>query len=144
MKATPAQQAKLTSRIATNPLMPSEHDEQVAVFAWAATQLKRHPELALMFAIPNAGKRHVAYAVKLRDEGLKAGIPDIFLPVPHYLCDFNRFDYHGLWIEMKRKRGGVVSPEQKWWHQQLTENGYRVVVARGAVEAIAEIENYLR
>ena len=67
----------------------SEHDEQVALFQWAGYQLGACPELALMFAIPNGGDRHPAVAGKLRDEGVKAGVPDIFLPVP-------RGKYHGM------------------------------------------------
>ena len=76
----------------------------------------------------------------MRDAGNKSGIPDMFLPIPRW--DFDRC-VHGLWIELKREKGGVLSPSQKWWHQQLTEVGYRVVVALGAKHAIKLITEYL-
>ena len=137
MTATPAQRAKLARRIATAPLMPTEHQEQVAVFEWAELNMKRYRELRWMFAIPNAGKRHVAHAVKMRDEGLKPGVPDIFLPA-------RRGVYGGLFIELKRRRGGTVSVEQHDWIDMLWELGYRAEVCRGADAAIAAIESYLR
>ncbi len=137
MSATPAQRAKLKRRIETAPLMPSEHEEQAALFAWAAVRRKQYPELTLLFAIPNMGKRHVSFAVKMRDEGLKKGVPDIFLPVA-------RRGYHGCFIELKRRKGGVVSEEQQEWIDELTANGYLAVVCRGAETAIKTIEDYLR
>ena len=36
----------------------SEHDEQVALFEWAALREAEIPELALLFAIPNGGLRN--------------------------------------------------------------------------------------
>ena len=62
-------------------LTGSEHEEQVALFEWAEWNKRQYPELELMFAIPNGGQRHVVVAKKLKDEGVKAGVPDIFLPV---------------------------------------------------------------
>ena len=38
--------------------IPLETEEQQSLFEWAETQSKIYPELALMFAIPNGGKRH--------------------------------------------------------------------------------------
>lgn len=73
-----------------------------------------------MFAIPNGGKRHIATAVKMKREGVKAGIPDTFLAVA-------RGTLHGLFIEFKAK-GGSVTPIQKAVHERLRENGYQVSV----------------
>ena len=56
----------------------------------------KYPELELMYAIPNGGKRHIHTAVVLKQTGVKSGVPDIFLPV--------RRGKHGLFIEMKRKK----------------------------------------
>ncbi len=90
-----------------------------------------------MLAIPNGGKRNVITAMKLRDEGVRPGVPDLFLPCP-------RNQYHGLWIEMKcHRRGSRVAESQKLWHDYLRGVGYRVVVCRDADEAIMETMNYL-
>ncbi|MCL2183364.1 MAG: VRR-NUC domain-containing protein [Chitinispirillia bacterium] len=116
--------------------VPHEHEEQKAVFDWAKANLPLRPELALLHAIPNGGHRRKAVAAKLKAEGVKSGVPDIDLPVA-------RGGYHGLKIEMKRTRGGVTSPEQKWWIEQLTAQGYSASVCHGAESAIKTIEWYL-
>lgn len=137
MTATPAQRTKLKRRIETAPLIPSEHDEQVALFKWAALRQARYPELALMFAIPNGGARHPAVAAKLLKEGVKAGVPDICLPVA-------RGGFHGLFIELKRLRGGTASQFQRAWILELTKKGFVAEICRGCDAAIVAIESYLR
>lgn len=112
-----------------------EHQEQAALFEWANTQFRRYPELALMYATPNGGHRHVLIAVKLKAEGVKAGVPDIFLPVP-------RRKYHGLYIELKVGRNRPTA-KQKWWLEQLAKQGYAIAVCYGWEEARSVIEAYL-
>ena len=43
----------------------SEHHEQCNLFLWLSRL--EHPAKDLTFAIPNMGKRHVSFAVKMRD-----------------------------------------------------------------------------
>jgi hypothetical protein len=117
--------------------IPSEHQEQVALFQWAKAMEPQYPELALLFAVPNAGNRHIGYARKMKAEGLKSGVPDLFLPTP-------RGTSHGLFIELKRLSGGQVSATQKQWLTELAQQGYQTVVARGWVCASEQIMNYLR
>lgn len=109
----------------------SEHEEQVALFEWAAMV----PELQWMFAIPNGGARHIAVAGKLKAEGVKRGVPDIFLPLA-------RRGYHGLFIEMKSDRGRT-SPEQREWIEGLRRNGYVVAVCYGQDIARALLASYV-
>lgn len=109
----------------------SEHDEQRLVFLWAAGR----PELALMHAIPNGGKRDLRTAARLKAEGVKAGVPDICLPLP-------AGGFHGLYIELKTNKGRLSS-EQEEWIAGLTAAGYRCAVCRGHQEAIRAIEGYL-
>lgn len=117
-------------------LCASEHEEQCALFAWAAQWEGRHPELALLFAIPNGGHRHPATAAKLKAEGVKAGVPDVCCPIP-------RRGYAGLYIELKRNDGGVVSQAQACWIHRLREQGYRVFVAEGQEQAMSGLVWYL-
>ena len=114
----------------------SEHSEQVAVFEWAELASGRHPELALMFAVPNGGARNIVVARKMKAEGVKPGVPDIMLPVA-------RKRFHGLAIEMKRRAGGRVSDDQLFWLDALTEQSWLAVVCKGWEEAVAVIEGYL-
>ena len=123
----------------------TEHDIQSALFSWAQLQTACYPELALMFAIPNGGKREKRQdkkgrwfsptAQKLKREGVKRGIPDIFLPCA-------RGGSHGLFIEMKAL-DGRVSPEQASVHKLLWEEGYAVIVCYSLESAIMLITWYL-
>ena len=126
-------------------MSPSEHDEQAALFAWADLNQRKYPALKLLFAIPNGGHRHIAVALKLKAEGVKAGVPDIFLPVSRFLSRKDRYySYHGLFIEMKRRKGGVVGPSQGEWVEKLKEQGYMCEVANGFEAAKKIIEDYLK
>lgn len=121
--------------------VPSEHDEQAALFEWAARNEWHEPRLALLFAIPNGGHRSKATAGKLKAEGVKAGVPDVFLPAMMGRIG-ERFN-GGLFIELKRVRGGSTSPEQRAWHDRLRRNDYRVEVCKGWVAAALVICEYL-
>jgi len=115
--------------------MMSEHDEQRKLFQWAAYRTGVYPELALMFAIPNGGHRHKAVAAKLKAEGVKRGVPDMFLAV-------RRGDYAGLFLELKHGRN-KATPEQRQWIDRLTAQGYRALVVREFEGARAAIIEYL-
>ena len=127
--------SKRAAKKATAPRVPLEHEEQRAVIAWADA----HPDMRVrrLFAIPNGARVAMKTAKKLKAEGMRAGVPDLFLPVA--------WDgWHGLFVEMKKTTGGTVSSEQAEWHTRLGIHAYRVVVARGADAAIAAICEYLR
>lgn len=113
----------------------AEHDEQALLFEWALLERFHIPELALLFAIPNAARRSYGAANYMRAEGLKSGVPDIFLPVP-------RSGWHGLFIEMKFGRG-KPSDNQIAWMQSLREQGYPVEVTYGFEDARNIILAYL-
>ena len=117
----------------------SEHTEQRAVFEWALLMTGQHPELDLIYAIPNAGKRSYGAAAYYKYEGLKAGVPDICLAVANER-------YHGLYIEMKwpNKRGQFrITENQRIWIDKLRGQGYCAVVCTSADHAIGEIISYL-
>lgn len=113
----------------------SEHDEQVAVFDWAEYQICTMPELALMYAVPNAGKRTKLQGLWLKKEGLKAGVPDICFPVA-------RGDFIGLYIEMKFDNNKPTEAQQAWI-EALKKERHRVEVCYSAMYAIAIIKDYL-
>ena len=88
-----------------------------------------------MFHIPNGGSRNKAEAANLRRQGVKPGVPDIFLPAP-------RGNYHGLWIEMKNGKNKTTA-YQNTYIDYLNGSGYRAAVCYGADEAIRVITEYL-
>lgn len=100
-------------------IIPTEHQEQVAVVQWMRLQYPQHR----IFAIPNGGTRNKAEAQNLKRSGVMSGVPDLFIPSLK------------LWIEMKRRKGGAVSAEQKDWIEYLRGCGYRAEVCRGFDEA---------
>ena len=117
---------------------PTEHDEQCALFQWAELNEGALPELALLFAVPNGGYRPMTTAAQLKAEGVKAGVPDVCLPVA-------RGRFHGLWLELKRAdHSNHATQLQEEWITRLRHYGHMVVVAYGAQEAIDAIQNYLK
>ena len=97
----------------------------------------------LRLAYPNvlycasAGGMRTSYlqAIKMKRTGYVKGFPDLFIYEPNQ-------DYHGLAIEMKKEKGGVASPEQKSWQEQLRNRGYASYICKGKDEAIKIIDEY--
>ena len=85
--------------------------------------------------IPNGGLRKKAVAMKLKAEGVKAGIPDLHLPVA-------RGEYHSLYIEMK-DGDRPMTKSQKERKPKLEAQGNAVVVCRSFEEAIETVCEYL-
>jgi hypothetical protein len=111
----------------------TEHSHQVALFIWASVAKEWLPQIDMMFAIPNGGERNKAVASRLKAEGVKPGVPDIFLPVA-------RHGAAGLFIELKRiksvdKTKGVVSTAQTEWQTKLRGSGYWCATSYGWLEA---------
>lgn len=103
--------------------MLTEHDEQVLFLAMFEEQWHG----IRILAIPNGGSRPGKTAVNLKSEGVRPGVPDLFVPA------------RNLWIEMKRATGGKLSPEQKDWINYLNSIGHRAIVGHGAHDAMNKI-----
>lgn len=115
----------------------TEAQEQAALIRWTADpqSLILHPELHLLFHIPNGGKRNPAEARHLKQMGVKAGVPDLCLPVA-------RHGFHSLWIELKTKKGRT-SEAQDGWLKELAQQGHAVYICRGWADAAYTISSYL-
>lgn len=122
---------------------PSEHDEQKAVVEWWGLQCKAwgYPRKAL-FAIPNGQilikdhEQRMRVMGYLRAEGFRDGMLDLCLAIPSR-------EFHGLFIEMKRTKGGVASDEQIEYVSMFHQLGYAAGIHRGAASAISAITHYL-
>jgi hypothetical protein len=103
---------------------PSEHLEQVRLVVWFR---RSYPDVRI-FAVPNGGARSGPQGAKLKAEGVSPGVPDLFVPE------------WSLWVEMKRAKGGTVSPDQRDWIAYLEGIGHRVIIGRGFEDAKGQIE----
>jgi hypothetical protein len=112
-----------------------EHAEQCALFRWAWSVRREHPELEWMFAVPNGYHRDIRVARKVKAAGAKAGIPDVALPVP-------RGPYHGLYLELKVGRNKPTE-EQRKWLEHLVNVGYLATWCTGWEAARDVIVDYL-
>ena len=118
-----------------------EDIEQIEVVEWMRKNNVLH------YAIPNGGKRHVKTASDLKKQGVSAGVPDLCIPIPND-------DYHGLYIEMKRRpkilkngkksyTNSSVSKTQSSWIGTLNAFKYYAAICYGSDEAIKVIKEYL-
>ena len=113
----------------------SESHEQRTLVAWWQAVRRQWPG-AVLFAIPNGGARSAITGARLRAEGVVAGIPDLFLACP-------RGGSHGLFIEMKKAKGGRVDRAQEAAMALLESQGYECAVCRGFQAARERIEAYM-
>jgi hypothetical protein len=107
---------------------PSEDHEQMMFVQW----FRRTHKDVLIFSIPLGGHRHPAVAAKLKATGTVKGIPDLFIPA------------WKLWIEMKKVKGGKISPEQQGMIDYLQSVGYDVIVGLGAEDARRKISQFIK
>ena len=127
---------KRTTATTSCERVPLEAQEQDRLFRWAAYMEFAAPELALMYHIPNEGRRSRSTGRRMRSQGLRRGVPDICLPVA-------RKGFHALYIELKRTKGGTVSDYQRGWIAALEDAGNKAVVCKGWNAAADVIEEYL-
>jgi hypothetical protein len=140
-----AKPARRSPRGTRRAPVPTEAQEQRALIQWAAqgAPAAMRRDLELLHAVPNAGgftggfRRNGRRVVGGMAQGVKAGVPDLFLPVP-------RGGANGLYIEMKRRRDYRVSEEQAQWLNRLARLGYACAVACGAEAAQEAVQDYLK
>lgn len=111
----------------------TEHQEQTAVIQWFRIQYPRYHKC--LWAIPNGGARHIRTAMTLKQEGVLAGVSDLFLMVP-------KKGFHGMFIEIKTKKG-KLSDAQKDFINLASLMGYFPVVCYGFEQAKKDIQSYL-
>ena len=127
---------------------PTEHQIQCAIVEWAN---KAHTRNCLsiigefLIAYPNGGSRKKIKlkcgkfvsleGKRLKKEGVKAGVSDLFLALPSK-------GFGGLWLEVKTSKG-KVSKAQQSWRDLMRSTGYCAGVVRSVDEGIQVIKYYL-
>ncbi|MCS7317521.1 MAG: VRR-NUC domain-containing protein [Candidatus Dojkabacteria bacterium] len=112
-----------------------EHKEQTKFFKLVRTLEEINEDVRFVFAVPNGGPRHPFVAKRLKEEGVKRGVPDIFVPIP-------KNGYHGLFIEMKVEKR-KLSREQAIFKVFLEKKNYLYYVCYSAEEAFNLLKKYL-
>lgn len=125
MKFTPAQLAKADD----------EESHQIAIMCWAADNVIKYPALRWLFAIPNGGKRDKITAARLKAQGVKAGVADLFLMSA-------KCGYNGLFIEMKVGDNRLAEEQISFGADALLQ-GYQYRVCYTWEQAVAVLEHYL-
>ena len=132
-----------------------ESEIQKACLRWWATVCKDFevPQ-ELLFSIPNGAvlgsgaKERAIRANILKAEGMRPGVPDLFLAVrtftrtPKGTCA-TRSGAFGLFIEMKTEKG-IVSPDQTLMLKLLATRGYMVAICRSLEEFKSTVTDYLQ
>lgn len=121
-------------------MVPTEDQEQQAFVQWL--RLKGYPH----FRVPNETyTKSFKQKAKNKALGVSAGVPDLFVCVPSSTYMGGDGDtsqgYELVAVEMKRRKGGVVSAHQKEWLATLEQSNIKTIVARGCDEAIDFIES---
>lgn len=110
-----------------------EHNLQVSCVRWFDLQF---PHLKpILFAIPNGGQRNKTVAAKLKAEGVRSGVADLFLSMPSK-------SHHGLYIEMKSGKNKQTDTQLQF-QKLTTEQGYRYEVIRTFEQFKDLIVNYI-
>ena len=119
-----------------------EDDHQKALMQWAKVTRLRGIILAdFLIAIPNGGKRKLKEAARMKAQGVKAGVSDLFLALPaNGAC--------GLWIELKAPKttttkAGKPSQSQIDWLERMSQVGYAARLCYGWEAAKVTIQEYL-
>ena len=123
---------------------PTEHQIQSAIVEWANITSCGYCYRKIghyLFSIPNGGLRCIKTAKRLKKEGLKSGVSDLFLAFPSW--DWRGIkNKHGLFIEVK-STNGKISLLQKEFMKRMDEVKYHTVIVKSVDEGIQAIKDYL-
>ena len=112
-----------------------ESEHQQAFFTYLRAIEKHYPMVRWCHSIPNGGSRNKIEAARLKREGVKAGVLDVFLPYPSK-------GFHGLYIEFKYGKNKLTD-NQKEFQEYANRVGYKTVVAYTWGEAKEAVKWYL-
>ena len=112
----------------------SEHDIQKR-----AVSLLRQAGVRF-FAVPNGGLRSKHTALKLWQEGVEKGVPDLVIIDPPRGTAAQ--GWVGTVIEIKRAQGGRVSPEQMQWIKAFADRDWKAHIANGLAQLLGLLHQY--
>lgn len=119
--------------------LPLEDDEAIAFADWLRANHIPHTHIANEIGGSTAAAK--VRSIKAKKMGQTAGVWDyeIFLPITNIFGDVDA--YQEVRVELKRRKGGVVSDAQKKWGEIYELAGIPCAVCKGAEAAIEFIKN---
>ena len=117
----------------------SELQIQIALVQWLKKAFPVQSEVLAHFNNSSASPYKQMW---LKQAGVLAGQPDLFLASPVQIWMDRHEFFHGLFIELKNETGAAKA-QQKEQLKRLARRGYVCAVARGLTEAQFWIETYL-
>lgn len=112
-----------------------EETEQIEFMCWCKTHEDQYPDLKMMFHVPNGGSRNKREAIALKQMGVKAGVSDLLMLVPHG-------KYHGLIIEMKYGSNKLQDSQRDFLQSQMAA-GYCCAVCYSSNMAKELVRAYM-
>ncbi len=113
--------------------IPTEHQEAVCLVEWLEINQKLG-NIVLFSHIPSETFTR-SWGVKMRNkaEGVRKGVPDYVIITGG----------HVIFVELKRKKRSVVSPEQKQWIEEINKcSEVEAAICKGASDAIEFISEF--
>jgi len=120
---------------------PLEDDECIAFSQWL--NLNNIPHAHIANESRSSSKNAMIRGAKLKRMGQSRGVWDYEVYIPIRGIDGHIDCYELLKIEMKRRKGGTVSIEQKIWGDIYEKAGIQCKVCKGSDEAIAFVKRFL-
>jgi hypothetical protein len=114
----------------------NESAMQQSLFQWIDGVALDYPPLRLAFHPANGGQRHITTAERLKREGVRAGVPDVIIPLPIYDRDGEQMQYVGMAIELKVNKNKLSYLQANYLYQ-LTRHQWKVIVVRDFYEVAA-------
>ncbi|MBP5470020.1 MAG: hypothetical protein J6Z11_12340 [Candidatus Riflebacteria bacterium] len=121
---------------------PLEDDECIAFSDWLKANNIPHCHIANESR--SSSKSAMIRGAKLKRMGQSRGVWDyeVFIPIRGISGQIDCYEM--VKIEMKRRKGGIVSEEQKTWGKIYELSGIPCKICKGADEAIKFIKSYLK
>lgn len=118
-------------------VIPTEYEEACTLADWMEWSGLKYSH------IPNETyTKSFKQKMKNKNQGVKKGIPDYICIIPTEKSKTNKAEI--VFIELKRKKRGVVSKEQKEWIEAINEAGVDAHIAKGADQAIEILKYYMK
>lgn len=114
-------------------MIPTETQDQIALVKYLEL-LKAQGKILLFSHVPQETYTK-SWGVKMmnKKKGVRKGVPDLIIIT----------DTTVLFLELKRLKGGSISPEQKQWNTHLHNKQTQAHIAKGFDQAKKIIDTYI-
>lgn len=121
--------------------IPTEYEECKVFVDWL--RLMNIPHSHCANESQSGGKNAMIRGAKLKRIGQSRGVfdYDVYVPIKGITGEVDCYEL--IKIEMKRKKGGTVSAEQKSWQKIYEMSGIQSRICKGADEAIEFVKSVL-